>query len=108
MPNGGGCQFAIGHSHGAGERYGQHWEKGDVVGCGIELTEGKINFTFYLNGVSMCEAWTDCAYAGHGLYPVCEIGYPRQRNKMVFAMERLLYLPKKEGFKPLYASVFGY
>merc|ERR1712087_593531 len=87
-----------------GEPYGRPWKEGDVVGCGIEIADGRFNVTFYLNGCSLDVAWTDCTYVGHGLFPACAID-DSEKHKMVFDEEDLVFLPKKDGFKPVYVMM---
>jgi len=81
-----------------GVPYGQRWEAGDVVGCGITLTKGKFKIMFFLNGEEMGVAWEDCTYVER-LFPACLIDGPAG-HQMVFGRESLRHLPN--GFEPLY------
>lgn len=113
------------HNHGQEERsrgrntglcyFNHHWNRGDTIGCGIEVTQTvklplKLLFSvkFFLNGKEDTAAWTDCEFPEDGLFPACTLLSLDSPSTMttqdiVFSKDSLKHLP--DGYEPVYVML---
>ena len=88
--------------HGPDKPYGKIWDKGDVVGCCIDLTNRTMSF--YLNGEDLGIAASNIAVGENCAYfPGCSLS---RSEKCVFNFGQTPFMYKYEGYEPFDQMMF--
>ena len=88
--------------HGPDKPYGKIWDKGDIVGCCIDLNNKTMSF--YLNGEDLGIAATNIAVGENCAYfPGCSLS---RSEKCVFNFGQTPFMYKYEGYEPFDQMVF--
>ena len=82
--------------HGKKKEYGKLWDKGDVIGCCLDMD--KRTMSFYLNGAFLGNA-SDNVDVGenHAYFPACSLS---KKEKCVFNFGQTPFVYEYQGYEP--------